>query len=161
MGKKYTKAAVGYAELGSGEIEGLCRGCGHFTQARYKAEGVCGILRVSQCKVSTRGHCDKYDGHIYNIDAVLKEYCREISKLGNGDLTVENSKDFAEWQSTVEKRLGGIETYLEDTHGAVFEHCSDFKGAKPETLELAIMLPEADIGGLHFNKQEVKGVFVT
>jgi hypothetical protein len=73
--------AVGYVERGPNESEYLCRGCGHFTKARYKSEGVCGILRISQCDVSTRGHCDKYSGHIYNIDAVLKAYCSEIEAV--------------------------------------------------------------------------------
>jgi hypothetical protein len=29
--------------------------------------------------VSARGHCDKYGGHVYNIDAVLNAYCQSVS----------------------------------------------------------------------------------
>jgi hypothetical protein len=159
MSKKYTKSAVGYTDRGPSEIEYLCRGCRHFTKARNKSEGVCGILRIAQCGVSTQGHCDKYDGHIYNIDSVLKKYCREISKLGNGDLIMESLKDFAERLSAAEKRMDSIEKHLECAHGIVFEHYDVRESAKYGTLELAITLPEADIGGLRFNRQEVAGVF--
>jgi hypothetical protein len=59
-----------------------------------------------------------------------------------------------EWQSTFEKRLDRIEAHLKIAQGGV-----KYYNAMPETLKLAITLPEADIGGLHFNRQEVTGVF--
>jgi hypothetical protein len=89
----------------------------------------------------------------------MKVYCREISKSSIGGLTMENLTDFTERLNAVEKRLDCVETHLEAAQGVVFEHCGVCKAAKSETLELAITLPEADIDGLHFNRQEAKGVF--
>jgi hypothetical protein len=54
----------------------------------------------------------------------------------------------AEWQRSIEKRLSDLEMQ------------SRVRSPKQsETLELRIMLPEADIDGLTFNEQTVKGIF--
>jgi hypothetical protein len=56
--------------------------------------------------------------------------------------------NLTEWQKSIERRL----SVLEKT--AVLQ-----QPKPPETLELTILLPKADIDGLHFNRQEVRGVF--
>ncbi|MDR1231306.1 MAG: hypothetical protein LBK61_07890 [Spirochaetaceae bacterium] len=49
-----------------------------------------------------------------------------------------------EWQKTIERRLSVLEKTV---------------APMPEILELDLELPRMDIGGLHFNRQEAKGVF--
>ena len=53
----------------------------------------------------------------------------------------------------IEKRLEAIEKRL-----AILEDGRELSD-KPETLELELILPEADIKGLHFNEQKVYAVF--
>ena len=53
----------------------------------------------------------------------------------------------------IEKRLEAIEKRL-----AILENGRELSD-KPETLELDLILPEADIKGLHFNEQKVRTVF--
>jgi hypothetical protein len=56
--------------------------------------------------------------------------------------------------SAVEKRL----SVLEDGHGLNGETLPGGK-KDPEIIEIDLVLPEADIGGLHFSEQKVRGVF--
>ena len=57
----------------------------------------------------------------------------------------------AEWQKSVERRLAELEKATGLSQPGT--------GKQPDRLELEIYLPEANIGGLHFNEQKVKGIF--
>jgi hypothetical protein len=63
-----------------------------------------------------------------------------------------------EWCKKIEAQIDELESrilILEEGHGLNGEAAN----CLPEVLELDLELPEADIGGLHFNWQKVKGVF--
>ena len=54
----------------------------------------------------------------------------------------------------IERRLEAIEKRL-----AILEDGRGLSDDQPGTLEMDLSLPEADIGGLRFNKQKVHAVF--
>jgi hypothetical protein len=63
-----------------------------------------------------------------------------------------------EWCKKIEAEICGLEkriSILEEGHGLNGEAATGL----PEVLELDLELPRMDIGDLHFNRQEVKGVF--
>jgi hypothetical protein len=70
-----------------------------------------------------------------------------------------------EWRKAIEARIDGIGSWVGRVESRISlleaEHGLNGKPAAclPEVLELDLELPGADIGGLHWNKQEVRAVF--
>jgi hypothetical protein len=61
-----------------------------------------------------------------------------------------------EWRKKIEDEITYLKKRVEKLDGNSGCKC---RSRNPEIIELDIKWPEADIGGLHFNAQEIHGVF--
>jgi hypothetical protein len=62
-----------------------------------------------------------------------------------------------EWCKGIEDELNRLMGRVKDLEGGSSSHRR--RSRHPETIELEIVWPEADIGGLHFNAQKTRNVF--
>jgi len=64
-----------------------------------------------------------------------------------------------EWCEKVEAELSDLKKRIDKLEGKSTSACTGECSGREKVIELDIEWPEADIGGLHFNKQKTRGVF--